>query len=162
MSIAHKLSKESVKVFNALTEGLEADFDNKEKYYRKIDNTNGSFMPVVIEVIDTPVQGGLVFSIAHYYEQNGDLMRDPEMTFWKKNEEEIFPMTYQMDGIFNGYRKSLELLEDGRYAINRRENYDQKVFANMWFRNIKEQQRLFPKKVKRQSRSSQHVRTLAY
>ena len=38
-------------------------------------------MPVSVEVVGTRPQGALIVSIAHYYEQNGDLMADPEATF---------------------------------------------------------------------------------
>jgi len=41
----------------------------------KLDS-GGGFMPVVIERI-----GADTYSIAHYGQQNGDLMADPEMTF---------------------------------------------------------------------------------
>lgn len=41
------------------------------------------YMPLVIELIgeqvSTPFGIGKLYSLAHYYEQNGDLMRDPEM-----------------------------------------------------------------------------------
>lgn len=41
--------------------------------YRKIEVEG--FMPLVVEKISDNE-----YSIAHYYEQNGDLMRDPEIT----------------------------------------------------------------------------------
>ena len=46
----------------------------------KIDNA--PFMPLVIEGMDESGPMGLpAISVAHYGEQNGDLMRDPEMCF---------------------------------------------------------------------------------
>ena len=47
--------------------------------YVKIDNARGIFMPVIVEQV-----GRNQISIAHYYEQNGDLMADPEIVFLKK------------------------------------------------------------------------------
>ncbi len=46
----------------------------------KIDNP--PYMPLVIEAMDESGPCGLpALSVAHYGEQNGDLMRDPEMCF---------------------------------------------------------------------------------
>ena len=48
--------------------------------YLKIDNA--PYMELVIEAMDETGPMGLpALSIAHYGEQNGDLMRDPEMCF---------------------------------------------------------------------------------
>ena len=46
---------------------------------------SGGFMDLVVERLhhldaDIPDQPGLVYSMAHYFEQNGDLCSDPEMT----------------------------------------------------------------------------------
>ncbi|MGC1784475.1 MAG: hypothetical protein WA708_18265, partial [Acidobacteriaceae bacterium] len=48
--------------------------------YLKIDNA--PYMELVIEAMDESGPCGLpAVSVAHYGEQNGDLMRDPEMCF---------------------------------------------------------------------------------
>jgi hypothetical protein len=48
--------------------------------YVKIENP--PYMPLVIEAVDESGPLGLpALSIAHYGEQNGDAMRDPEMCF---------------------------------------------------------------------------------
>jgi len=48
--------------------------------YLKIDNV--PYMELVIEAMDESGPMGLpALSVAHYGEQNGDLMRDPEMCF---------------------------------------------------------------------------------
>src|SRR5262249_17773039 len=39
------------------------------------------FMPLVIEYVGTGPRGLPAISVAHYGEQNGDLMRDPEIVF---------------------------------------------------------------------------------
>ena len=46
----------------------------------KIDNTDEAYMPVYIEIIDRSETYKHI-SLAHYGEQNGDMMRDPEMLF---------------------------------------------------------------------------------
>ena len=45
---------------------------------RKIDNSNGLFMPVYVEAL-----GSNRFSVAHYYTQNGDMVADPDGEFFK-------------------------------------------------------------------------------
>lgn len=47
---------------------------------RKVDNASGAFMCVCVERVEE-TQYGPVFSVAHYYEQNGDLVPDPDVTF---------------------------------------------------------------------------------
>lgn len=46
----------------------------------KIDNSDGTYMPVYIELIGR-IDNYNFFSLAHYGQQNGDAMRDPEMLF---------------------------------------------------------------------------------
>lgn len=53
----------------------------------KVDRSDGTYMPVHIEIIDRTENYNHI-SLAHYGEQNGDLMRDPEMIFALHN---IYP-----------------------------------------------------------------------
>ena len=69
------LNQKATKVFMLLVDGLKEPGDAK-----KIDNTNGAFMTVHVELIHQN-EHGRHYSIAHYYEQNGDLMRDPDVVF---------------------------------------------------------------------------------
>ena len=46
----------------------------------KIDNSDGTYMPVYLELIGR-IDKYDFFSLAHYGQQNGDAMRDPEMLF---------------------------------------------------------------------------------
>ena len=119
-----------------LTEGI-----NRENSHTRIDNNKpgSAIMAVVVEWIGDCKLGD-TFSIAHYYEQNGDLVADPEMTFLKATASgKYFPMSIKMDGL-DIYREGL-IWDDGepRY-INRREQRDQAIFAGTWMQNIKWQQ----------------------
>jgi hypothetical protein len=59
---------------------LERAGDFRPTLYLKIENP--PYMALVIEATPEPGPTGLLaISIAHYGEQNGDLMRDPEMCF---------------------------------------------------------------------------------
>lgn len=53
--------------------------------YAKIQKSS-SFMAVTIELVGQNELGKL-FSVAHYAEQNGDLMRDPEVVFILGNDK---------------------------------------------------------------------------
>ena len=67
------VGKFAEQILKTLVEALKDVEDHK-----KVDNSGGAFMPVSVEFIGKCRLGDL-FSVAHYYEQNGDLMRDPEM-----------------------------------------------------------------------------------
>jgi Xaa-Pro aminopeptidase len=58
-----KLSPQSEAVMDTLTEGMSVSD------HRKIDNAEGTFMPVHVECIGV-CNLGHVYSLAHYYEQH--------------------------------------------------------------------------------------------
>ena len=63
----------------------------------KIDNSDGTYMPVYLELIGR-IDKYDFFSLAHYGQQNGDAMRDPEMLFALHNETRQFiPYYYRND-----------------------------------------------------------------
>lgn len=75
--------------------------------------------------------GGGEYSIAHYYKQNGDSMRDPEITFTVDTEtKSIHPTSFLQDvaGIFY----------ETKTAPAARVK-DLKQFMSQWFTNIKDQ-----------------------
>lgn len=107
--------------------------------YQKFDNSDGVFMPLSVEIIGETSMGREV-SLAHYYEQNGDLMADPEMIFLEKNGE-FYPAYYKQDGL--GLEKySIKYDREKMIGYNRALQKDQTQFANMWLKNIKYQQEL--------------------
>ena len=58
----------------------QGGFEAVRRTYLRIENE--PFMRLVIEVIGGPYPNGAYeVSVAHYGEQNGDAMRDPEITF---------------------------------------------------------------------------------
>ena len=97
------------------------------------------FMDVTVENIGKCNLGPL-FSIAHYYEQNGDLMRDPEMCFIKGADGEYYPYYYRIDGL-GIERECIRWDEEGNVqGIQTIEQGNQAVFSGTWMRNIKQQQ----------------------
>lgn len=124
----------------AIMDRLTAEI-TRENSHTRIDNNkpDSAIMAVVVEWVGNCKLGD-IFSIAHYYEQNGDLMADPEMTFLKASASaKYIPMSIKMDGL-GIYREGI-VWEDGepRY-INAKEQRDEAIFAGTWMQNIKWQQ----------------------
>jgi len=93
-------------------------------------------MAVSIEYI-----GNNIYSIAHYYEQNGDLMADPEMTFLKGDDGNFYPCSFRNDG--TGFNRESVIFANGEFkGYYPKAQTEDKNFANMWLMNIKEQQNL--------------------
>jgi len=133
------INKRAAVVFNSMIKRLD------QKSSIKIDNSRGAFMPVHLEKIETDVNlAGRpvdIYSLSHYYEQNGDLIPDPDMTFAvsKVDSAYIWPLTIQNQF---GYKRGIYRAENGAWKINASEQADQAVFAGMWLKNIKQQQDL--------------------
>ena len=98
-------------------------------------------MPVSVEQIFEN-DNYRIFILAHYYEQCGDLMADPEMCFINlKAVGSFLPSYFKQDNI--GMEQESILMEDGVIKGYRAKlQSDQTSFANMWLRNIKNQQNL--------------------
>lgn len=97
--------------------------------YRYLRCEASGFMPLVIEDISIGYKG-TEYSIAHYYEQNGDPMRDPEITFViDKNNKTISATSYTQD--------NLGLYED--FTESKRGLADCEDFFRMWLKNISNQ-----------------------
>ena len=104
-----------------------------EAYYMKLQAKG--YEDLVVEAI-----GGEEYSIAHYYDQNGDSMRDPEITFTIDRENKsIYPASFLQDGIGVYYETA-----DASPATVR----DLKGFMVQWFTNINNQ-KFEPVKIKR-------------
>ena len=126
-----RLNKQATRIFDKITEDMDSTG------YKKIDNTNGAFMPLVVEKLAT-YDMGTTFSLCHYFKQNGDLCQDPEMVFIRLNDGAVIPMMFQQyPGI---YQESI--VYNNGWKIKKRMQSDHAQFANMWLKNIKEQQRL--------------------
>ena len=127
------VGKLAEQVLRSLVAGLRHGDD-----YRKVDNCGGAFMPVTVEFIGKCLLGDL-FSVAHYYEQNGDLMRDPEMVFLRDSGGRFFPTYFRQDGGLGFEQESADLLKGTFHPVMQAEHAD---FADLWMRNVREQQHL--------------------
>lgn len=113
----------------------EMDGDRHKRF-----NEGGSFMPLVVEHIGD-VEFGPMYSFAHYYTQNGDPMRDPEMTFVFADGK-FYPVSFQQDGGLPVYQVSAGFC-DGKLEWQRPKwQRDQATFAGVWMLNFKDQREM--------------------
>lgn len=123
------ISKPAAKILDTLTSGL------KPGESRKIDASGGSYMPVHVECL---TDGH--YSVAHYFEQNGDLVPDPDMEFYRAETGAWLPVNCTMATGYYTQAISFEGSKPkGFYPHVLRELCS---FASMWMRNIKDQQNL--------------------
>lgn len=85
-------------------------------------------MPLSIEVIEDNV-----IAMSHYYEQNGDMMADPDMEFMLDSEKEILnARTFQQDNM--GVYQKVET--NGSEVIDVELESELNDFTNQWLNNI--------------------------
>ena len=116
-------------------------FEAVRTRYLRLENP--PFMRLVIEVIGGPYPNGAYeLSVAHYAEQNGDAMRDPEITFLVVPSAEgttWTPLTFE-NSYLGAYQVLAEVNREGLITIKQsRAMNDLRDFANQWDRNLKEQ-----------------------
>ena len=100
--------------------------------YRYLSMEAGeAMMPLHLEWIDTDV-----IAVSHTYTQNGDLMRDPEMTFRVDREKgTLEPLTFRQDGSIQIYQEVYP--EPGKWIPKL--HRDLNTFAQQWLKNISQQ-----------------------
>lgn len=109
------------------------------------------FMPLVLEQvgegISTPFGTGKLYSLAHYYEQNGDAMRDPEMVFIVVDNRSdakdfqmisIYPQMFQQDNL-GLYEESICIENNKVTTYKPTWQAGHTTFANQWLQNIRQQ-----------------------
>jgi hypothetical protein len=117
--------------------GKEESFDrssqvNREHFHMRIENE--PYMPLVIEAWN--MGDGHVISVAHYYTQNGDAMRDPEVVMM--NEGRL--LTFQQDPYVFQELASYENTLTGLVWKIAPSLYASVLdFTKMWARNIRAQ-----------------------
>ena len=97
-------------------------------------NNDPTYMPLSIEIIEPTA-----ISLCHYGEQNGDLMRDPEMLFWKDETGNYFPFYFRNDYV--GHEDILGETANGKLELsNVKGQADLIELADVWMQNIECQQ----------------------
>ncbi len=141
------LNKSATKTFRAIIERLNGSGACK------IDN-RPAFMALHVDRLHD-VEAGTIYSLAHYFKQNGDLCCDPDMTFLASNTGTamgrpefggVYPLTFQQ-AIPPVYQDAIVWDGPKIQGIRLKMQADHARFANTWLRNIREQQRLGVKAV---------------
>lgn len=128
-SVVDNVSKTAQDNYKAMM-ALVPEIMKGEKEYVKYLAGPG-FMPLSIKCI-----GKNMIAVAHYYEQNGDLMADPDMTFEIDHEKQTLnARSFQQDGFLGRY--DCVIREDG--SVNERMEKELNSFAKTWLKNIKQQ-----------------------
>jgi hypothetical protein len=138
-----KLNLNATRIFSALLKTLDG------KDHKKL--ISEGFVPLTIEKLEdallTPWGVGTLYSLCHYYEQAGDLMRDPEMVFIVVDDRKekcdyenlhIYPKMYQQDNM-GIYEESVSIAAGQATTYIRAWQAAHTHFAQQWLSNIKEQ-----------------------
>jgi hypothetical protein len=125
-----------------LYQAFATDLNHLLSRARAVRITVPGYMPLSIEEIGFSGDGYRLVSLCHYGEQNGDLMRDPDIVFLFHNVPDgaaAEPVSFRNDylGIVH---------EVYRYDETGRRTYvvpslkqELKEFAESWFANLKDQ-----------------------
>ena len=107
--------------------------------YLKIENP--PYMVLVIEAIETGPMGLPAISVAHYGEQNGDPMRDPEMCFElsKSDSGELSLDPYYWRNDYMGSEQWSRDIVNGQYVVLPDLHKLHELFAQVWDGNLRSQ-----------------------
>lgn len=133
------INQKSLAIFAKLTAGLSEIGDSQ-----RFGEFGDVFMPVCVEIIGRPDFGNLrgsvvIVSVAQYFKQMGDLMKDPEIVFLV-GAGSVYPMVFEMSNP-PVYQVTAEFRE-GKLAFNDVEQAKLALFANEWLSNISMQHEL--------------------
>lgn len=136
------VGKGATKTLERIFEGLGPVHQSKI-----IDNKPGTYMAVHAEWLGK-INFGDMFSIAHYYEQQGDMMRDPDVVLVRipdarGGEGEYYPVSFRQDSTGTFWEHLVFDENTGMPSrVSMKGMKDLASFMTTWMRNIKEQQRI--------------------
>ena len=106
--------------------------------YLKI--ANPPYMELVIEATDESGPCGLPsLSVAHYGEQNGDLMRDPEMCFELGFAGGAHLNSFYWRNDYAGIEQWSRFIREGNYCYHTQLHAQHERFAKTWDNNLRQQ-----------------------
>ena len=94
---------------------------------------NAPYMALVLEAIEAGPSGLPTISVTHYGEQNGDLMRDPEMCF-ELRDGELDPYYYRNDYV--GVEQWSRNIVRDQYVKHANLHAQHQRFAKVWDNNL--------------------------
>jgi hypothetical protein len=96
------------------------------------------FMPLCIEYVGLGPRGGLLVSVAHYHEQNGDLMADPDLVMEViPQANRWMPVSFQQDNL-GIYQEAMTVEGDGLVVRSKLVD-DLQQFMRTWDQALREQ-----------------------
>lgn len=129
------LNASTAKILETITAGLD-DPSKDDANSRRVYDNGAGFMAAVVERI-----GANRYSVAHYYEQNGDKIADPDLELVKCGDR-WFPAAITHPPPF-GYRRVLECDASGNpVRVFSRAYADLRSFAATFLRNVQRQQKI--------------------
>lgn len=123
---------------------------NYEEIYKRMDELGifeipehgqkrtAGYMPLSVDRLICQTEGREKFALAHNYEQNGDLMADPDMEVWVNHRTGIAEaLTYQQDneGVFQTVYEQV----GSKTYVNKQAKEELNAFLLRWLRNLKKQ-----------------------
>ena len=91
-----------------------------------------------MEAVGRGPRGLPLVSVAHSYEQQGDLMRDPELTREVGPDGTFHPVSFTQDNV-GACHEAVFVDEAGRLMVRPRVLRDLTSFARLWDHNLKDQ-----------------------
>jgi len=99
---------------------------------------NPPYMALVIEATDESGPCGLpAISVCHYGEQNGDLMRDPEMCFELGLAGGAHLNAFYWRNDYVAIEQWSRFIKDGHYCYHAQLHEQQERFAKQWDNNLR-------------------------
>lgn len=100
------------------------------------------YMPLSVEEIGIDGEGHRLVSLCHYGEQNGDLMRDPDIVFMVQDAPHgtiAEPVSFRNDYV--GLDQEVYRYDESgkRTHLDTKLNVQLREFAQIWFANLNEQ-----------------------
>jgi hypothetical protein len=110
------------------------------------------YMPLVLErtaeAVKTIYGEATLYSLCHYYKQNGDVMVDPEMEFifldglsvntYQTEKVKVIPYSF-IQGPLNIHQESIWIRGENMLAYITSLQHEHAVFANQWLDTIQSQ-----------------------
>ena len=138
------ISKTAEKIFRvAINRVHKQKADGVDGYWR-IGAPGGAYMPLCVECIGETRFGKSeplkLWSFAHYYEQEGDAMRDPDVIMMDAPGG-LYPVGFRQDSL--GIDNEAVVYNDGNISgVKVKMQADITSFCNDWAQNLKHQQGL--------------------
>ena len=107
------VNKKATARLEALIRGMDQPGDAK-----KWGETGGAIMPLVVDYLGPAQCGGKLFAVSQFGIQNGDLMRDPEYVFLRREREGTkfwYPIEYTNHYV--GICQQLVIFEADRMVV---------------------------------------------